>query len=75
MACMDICEQEGLYSRAKDIEGYWQEAVHSLKGLPHVKDIRNIGLMAGIELVPEPEARWLVNEPGTCSGHVLIMVC
>ena len=54
MTCMDICEREGLYTRAKDIEGYWQEAVHSLKGLPHVKDIRNIGLLAGIELEPEP---------------------
>ena len=56
MACMDICEKEGLYHRVQSIEGYWQEGVHSLRGLPHVKDIRNIGLMAGIELEPEEEA-------------------
>ena len=33
---------------------YWEEAVHALRGLPHVIDIRNIGLMAGIELEPRP---------------------
>ena len=52
MACMDICEQEGLYYRAQELQEYWQDAVHSLKGLPHVVDIRNLGLMAAIELSP-----------------------
>ncbi len=28
--------------------------MHGLKGLPHVVDIRNIGLVAGIELEPIP---------------------
>ena len=32
------------------LEPYWEDAVHSLKGLPHVVDIRNLGLVAGIEL-------------------------
>ena len=32
--------------------------VHSLKGLPNVIDIRNLGLVGGIELAPAP------NEPG-----------
>ena len=39
---------------------YWQEAAHSLRGLPHVIDIRTIGLIAGIELAPiagKPGAR------------------
>jgi beta-alanine--pyruvate transaminase len=39
---------------------YWADAVHSLKGLPHVIDIRTIGLIAGIELAPiagKPGAR------------------
>jgi beta-alanine--pyruvate transaminase len=34
--------------------------VHSLKGLPHVIDLRNYGLIAGIELAPiagRPAAR------------------
>ena len=54
MACMDICENEGLYQRANSLMDYWQEAVHSLKGFPHVVDIRNMGLIAGIELEPVP---------------------
>jgi beta-alanine--pyruvate transaminase len=33
---------------------YWQSAVHSLNGLPHVNDLRNLGLLAGIELDSRP---------------------
>jgi beta-alanine--pyruvate transaminase len=39
---------------AKSIQGYWEDAVHSLKGLPHVIDLRTIGLIAGIELASKP---------------------
>lgn len=35
---------------------YWQEALHSLKGLRHVVDIRNLGLVGAIELAPRTEA-------------------
>lgn len=55
MATLDIYEEEGLFFRAKDIAGYWQEAVHSLKGQPHVIDLRNLGLVAGIELASRPD--------------------
>ena len=54
LATLDIYEQEGLFQRAHELSGYWEEAVHSLKGLPHVIDIRNIGLVAGIELAAIP---------------------
>ena len=37
-----------------ELAPYWQEAVHSLKGLPHVIDIRNIGLIGAIEFEPIP---------------------
>lgn len=50
MATLSIYEKEGLFTRAAELESYWQDAAHSLKGVPHVKDIRNFGLMAGIEL-------------------------
>jgi beta-alanine--pyruvate transaminase len=33
---------------------YWEEALHSLPGKRHVVDVRNIGLIAGIELEPLP---------------------
>jgi beta-alanine--pyruvate transaminase len=32
----------------------FEQAAHQLKGLPHVKDIRNLGLVCGIELEPLP---------------------
>ncbi len=34
------------------MEGYFEDAAHQLKGLPNVIDIRNMGLVAGIELQP-----------------------
>jgi beta-alanine--pyruvate transaminase len=45
-------EEEGLLTRASELQGYFAEAVHSLKGEPNVIDIRNIGLVGGIELMP-----------------------
>jgi beta-alanine--pyruvate transaminase len=50
IATLDIYREEGLLTRAADLEQEWQDAMHSLKGLPHVTDIRTIGLIAGVEL-------------------------
>jgi beta-alanine--pyruvate transaminase len=50
LATLDIYRNENLYTRAAELSDYWEQAVHSLKGLPHVKDLRNYGLIAGIEL-------------------------
>ena len=52
VATMDVYEQEGLFERAAELAPYFEDAVHSLKGLPHVIDIRNMGLMCGVELSP-----------------------
>lgn len=52
LGTLDTYEEEGLLTRALDMEGYFAEALHSLKGLPHVVDIRNLGLMGGIEFQP-----------------------
>jgi len=60
LATLDIYAEEGLFDRARDLSGYWEAAMHSLKGQPHVIDIRNLGLVAGIELEPiagKPGAR------------------
>jgi beta-alanine--pyruvate transaminase len=43
---------EGLLTRAADLEAYFAQAVHGLRDEPNVIDIRNIGLVAGIELAP-----------------------
>ncbi|KQY42716.1 aspartate aminotransferase family protein [Rhizobium sp. Root483D2] len=56
IATLDIYRDEGLLTRAADLEHDWHEAMHSLKGLPHITDIRTIGLIAGIELASRDEA-------------------
>lgn len=50
MATLDLYRDEGLFERAAELAPYWEEALHSLKGEPHVVDIRNLGLVGGIEL-------------------------
>ncbi|MBC7506255.1 MAG: aminotransferase class III-fold pyridoxal phosphate-dependent enzyme, partial [Sandarakinorhabdus sp.] len=56
LATLDLYRDEALFDRARALEPHWQAAVHSLAGAPHVIDIRNFGLVAGIELAPRPEA-------------------
>ncbi|WP_454676328.1 aminotransferase class III-fold pyridoxal phosphate-dependent enzyme [Achromobacter marplatensis] len=58
LATLDLCRREGLFQRSQEMSRYWEDAAHSLKGLPHVIDIRNIGLLAAIELAP------LEGQPG-----------
>jgi beta-alanine--pyruvate transaminase len=50
LASLDVYEEEGLFTRAGDLAKYWEDGLHSLKGLPHVIDIRNIGLIGAVEL-------------------------
>lgn len=60
MATLDIYANEGLLTRGPELAQYFEDALHSLKGLPHVIDIRNIGLVGAIELRPidgEPTKR------------------
>jgi beta-alanine--pyruvate transaminase len=49
IATLDIFAAEKLEERAASLSTYFEQAAHSLKSLPMVKDIRNIGLVAGIE--------------------------
>jgi beta-alanine--pyruvate transaminase len=52
LATLATYADEGLLTRAKELEGYFADALHSLKGEPNVIDIRNLGLIGGIELAP-----------------------
>jgi len=52
LATLDIYEEEGLFERAANMASYWEDAVHSLKSVSSVIDVRNLGLVAGIELAP-----------------------
>jgi beta-alanine--pyruvate transaminase len=56
LATMQVYEEEGLFTRAAELWPYWEEQAHALKGLPNVIDIRNIGLIAAIELAPRKDA-------------------
>jgi beta-alanine--pyruvate transaminase len=58
LATLDIYKREGLFQRVREMAPYWESAVHSLKGLPGVIDIRNCGLVAAIEYDP------IVGSPG-----------
>jgi beta-alanine--pyruvate transaminase len=54
IATQELYRKEGLLTRANDMAGYWADGVHSLKGLPHVIDLRNLGLIGAVELDPIP---------------------
>jgi beta-alanine--pyruvate transaminase len=54
IATLELHKTEDLPGRARAIEPYWQEAVHSLRDAPNVIDTRDIGLIGGIELAPRP---------------------
>ena len=56
LATLDIYRREDLFGRARKLSGAFQEAAHSLKGAPHVIDVRNLGLVSGIELAPRAGA-------------------
>ena len=53
-ATLALYHEEKLLDRARELAPYFEEALHALKDVRHVIDIRNFGLMAGIELAPAP---------------------
>jgi beta-alanine--pyruvate transaminase len=54
LATMEIYQEENTFAKVRSIEGTFEKLIHELKGEPNVIDIRNIGLMGGIELAPRP---------------------
>ena len=63
-ATLDTMESERLFDRAGSLALVLEDAIHSLKGEPHVTDIRNIGLAAAIECAPIP------GQPGVAAMRV-----
>ncbi|MEM8768751.1 MAG: aspartate aminotransferase family protein [Pseudomonadota bacterium] len=53
-ATLDLLDRDGLIERAATIAPYFEEALHSLKGTPHVTDIRNYGLAGALTLEAYP---------------------
>jgi beta-alanine--pyruvate transaminase len=56
IATLDTCEEEGLFTRVASLEKHWENAAHALRDARHVIDVRNLGLMAAIELEPRAGA-------------------
>jgi beta-alanine--pyruvate transaminase len=56
LAALAVYREEGLFQRAAGLAGAFADMLHSLKGEPHVIDIRNIGLMGAVELTPRAGA-------------------
>ncbi|MEO7999696.1 MAG: aminotransferase class III-fold pyridoxal phosphate-dependent enzyme, partial [Gemmatimonadaceae bacterium] len=56
IATLELYRAEGLFERAAELAPYWESAVHSLRSAPGVVDVRNMGLVAGIELESRPGA-------------------
>ncbi len=56
LATLETYREEGLFENAAALAPCWEDALHALKGLPHVIDIRNMGLIGAIELEPIPGA-------------------
>jgi beta-alanine--pyruvate transaminase len=56
LAAFEIYEREGLLTRASGPIGqYWENALHSLRDIPHLIDIRNYGLLGAITFAPNPD--------------------
>ncbi|MGZ5097802.1 MAG: aminotransferase class III-fold pyridoxal phosphate-dependent enzyme [Usitatibacter sp.] len=56
LATLQLYKDEDLFARAARMAPAFENAIHSLKGAPHVVDIRNIGLVGAVELAPRAGA-------------------
>ncbi len=68
IATLDTYAEEGLLTRGASLEQHFEDALHALKGVRHVIDVRNSGLMGAVEL--EPRA----GKPGARTYEVFLKV-
>lgn len=54
LATLDTYADDQLLTRASEMAGHFAEELHSLRNEPHVIDVRNFGLVGGVELTPRP---------------------
>ncbi len=50
LAALSIYEDEGIFEQVEQLEGHFEDAIHSLADHPKVTDVRNLGLMGGVDL-------------------------
>ncbi len=53
LATLEVYHEEGLFQRAAESAGPWEEALHGLRDAQGVTDIRNLGLLGAIEFGPD----------------------
>jgi beta-alanine--pyruvate transaminase len=58
IAALDTYDEERLFERPTSLGNQFEEGIHSLKGLPHVVDCRNLGLIGAVELASRPGATY-----------------
>jgi beta-alanine--pyruvate transaminase len=56
LATIEVYKEQKVFENAAAMSSYWEEGLHSLKGLPNVIDIRNVGLLGAVELASIPGA-------------------
>jgi beta-alanine--pyruvate transaminase len=56
LAALDLYRDEDLFNRANKLEAKWADAAMTLKGLPNVLDVRQVGLTAAVDLASKPDA-------------------
>ena len=66
LATLDTYAEDGLLTRALELEDEFARLLHGLKGRPHVIDIRNLGLVGAVELEP------IAGEPGKRAYSVFL---
>jgi len=66
LATLDVYRDDDLIARGARLEKPLEEAMHGLKGLPAIVDIRNVGLAAAVELAPIP------GQPGKRGYDVML---
>jgi len=66
LGTLDTYAEEGLLTRGAQMAPYFEDALHSLKGARHVIDVRNIGLVGGVELEP------IAGQPGKRAFDVFL---
>ncbi|HUG22207.1 aspartate aminotransferase family protein [Piscinibacter sp.] len=66
LATLQTYADDGLLTRGAEMAATFENAVHSLEGLPNVIDVRNIGLVGGVELAP------IGGEPGKRAFSVFL---
>jgi beta-alanine--pyruvate transaminase len=54
LAALDVYRDDKLFERSRALEPKWCDALMTLKELPHVLDIRCVGLTGAIDLAPIP---------------------